>query len=189
MFKILFLTTNQHKMEEARALFSKYNIHVEMLDREKIEIQSEKLEEIVFFALKSIDEKFSYPVMVEDAGLFIKHFNGFPGPYSSYVFKKIGNQGILKLMKGVKERDAYFYSVVGLKTRKGLIKVFTGRVDGKIATEERGERKFGYDPIFIPLGYSSTFAEMEIYEKNRISHRSRAFVQAITWILNNIENI
>lgn len=186
--KVLFLTTNFHKFEEAKKIFSNYNISLRQIDYPKIEIQSDYLEDIVSYALKNI-KVINEPILVEDAGLFINYLNGFPGPYSSYVFKKIGNKGILKLLENVHERNAYFMSVVGLKTRKNVIKIFKGITYGRISRSEKGSRKFGYDPIFIPEGCSKTYAEMSINEKNKTSHRSKAFKKAIDWLINNLDNI
>lgn len=186
--EIFFLTSNKHKYEEARQIAEAYNVSLKLLNLPKIEIQSEKLEDIVNYALLNVKTSIS-PILVEDAGLFIDALKGFPGPYSSYVFKKIGNLGILKLLEGIDHRSASFVSVVGLRTKKGSIVIFKGVTEGHIALSERGSRGFGYDPIFIPKCCSKTYAEMSINEKNEISHRSKAFRKALDWIINNFYDI
>ncbi|MCQ5375520.1 MAG: non-canonical purine NTP pyrophosphatase, partial [Methanomassiliicoccales archaeon] len=102
-----------------------------------------------------------------------KHLKGFPGVYSSYVFKTLGCTGILKLMRDVEDREAYFQCCIGCIIDNKEIMV-SEKVYGRISTEERGEGGFGFDPIFIPEGEIRTFAEMSIEEKNRISHRGKA---------------
>jgi XTP/dITP diphosphohydrolase len=168
MTMIYFLTTNEHKFKEAREIFGRYGLSIERLSRPYREIQGQNLKEVVIEALKSVDER---RVFVEDAGLFIKALKGFPGVYSRYVEDTIGNEGILRLMRDIKDRRAVFRSVVGYKDEE--IKVFEGKVEGTIAYEIRGRGGFGYDPIFLPKGFNKTFAE-DIELKMKISHRRRA---------------
>ncbi|HIP25754.1 MAG TPA: XTP/dITP diphosphatase [Archaeoglobus profundus] len=168
--KILFITSNEGKYKEARSVGEKYRIEVEWLNEEYLEPQSKDLEYIARKSAELLVEKVKKPFFIEDSGLFIEALNGFPGPYSSYVFKTIGNEGILKLMEGIKNRKAYFLSVIAFFDGRE-IKIFKGRVDGVIATEMRGDKGFGFDPIFEYNG--RTFAEMG-EEKNVVSHRSKA---------------
>ncbi len=128
-------------------------------------------------------KKCNLPVIVEDAGLFIKALNGFPGPYSSYVNKTIGVEGILKLMRGIKDRTAYFFSVVAFYDPDiNELEFFYGKVEGEIAEEARGKSGFGFDPIFTPIeGDGRTFAEMGVEEKNKFSHRSKALRKFAKW--------
>ncbi|MEM0332314.1 MAG: non-canonical purine NTP pyrophosphatase, partial [Archaeoglobaceae archaeon] len=111
-------------------------------------------------------------------GLFIEALKGFPGVYSSYVFKTIGNEGILKLMDGITNRRAYFKAVLAYWDGKE-IHIFEGKVEGEIATEIRGSGGFGFDPIF--LYNKKTFAEMGD-EKNEVSHRRRVLEKFFTWL-------
>lgn len=126
------------------------------------------------------------PLVLEDSGLYINALKGFPGPYSSYVFKKIGNEGILKLMRSVKDRTAKFVCVVAFAHPKYGIRLFKGEVKGKISLEVRGSKGFGFDPIFIPEGSNKTFGEMDINEKNMFSHRSKAFKQFFQWLVRHL---
>lgn len=175
--RLFFITTNKHKYLEVKRFLENHGIHVEWINRKYIEIQANTLEEVVEYALRSINlENF----FIEDSGLFIKELKGFPGVYSSYVYKTIGLEGILKLMRNVKNREAYFMSVIGLRL-KNDIKLFKGIVEGYISEEIRGKEGFGYDPIFIPKGYDETFAEN--YEiKNRISHRIKALEEMVKYL-------
>ncbi|GAB6943665.1 XTP/dITP diphosphatase [Vulcanisaeta sp. JCM 14467] len=186
--RIFFVTGNEAKFREASSVLKEFGIDL-LIDKshKKVEIQSDNLEDIVSNALQGIcSDNVSDYYVVEDDGLFINRLNGFPGPYSSYVYKTIGLTGILKLMNDIDDRTAYFKSVVGLCGPKVGIKLFTGVVSGRIAMEPRGTEGFGFDPIFIPEGYDKTFAELGIGIKNRLSHRARAFKSLGNWLLNNL---
>jgi len=175
---IYFITSNMHKYLETRKIFRSHRLELGRISKNYTEIQADALEEVVKEALKRIKRK---KVFIEDAGIFIKALKGFPGVYSRYIEDTIGNHGILRLMRDVKERSAVFKSVVGY--RDAEIKLFNGEVFGSIAFEERGSRGFGYDPIFVPKGYNKTFAED--YElKQRISHRKKAVEKLVKYILS-----
>ncbi|RLF20910.1 MAG: non-canonical purine NTP pyrophosphatase, RdgB/HAM1 family [Thermoprotei archaeon] len=181
--EINFVTGNKHKLEEVKHILEPYGISVKRVTVDKLEIQSNDLCEIAEYSAKIVAERLRIPVVVEDAGLFIEALNGFPGPYSSYVFKTIGNEGILKLMRGVKNRRARFVSAVAYASPNGFVKVFIGVTEGLISIEPRGEYGFGFDPIFIPYeGDGRTFGEMTLDEKSRISHRGKAFRSLAKWL-------
>lgn len=182
---IFFATNNFNKFNEARKVFSEYKIAAGMLRVKTLEIQSESLEEI---AQKSVIEAFrkcNLPVIVEDAGLFIEALKGFPGPYAAYVYKTIGNRGLLQLMEDVKNRNAKFQSALAyLDTELKTPICFNGEVVGEITREERkGDCKsgFGFDPIFKPASSDRTFAEMSVKEKNGYSHRAKALRVFAEW--------
>lgn len=175
MKKIYFATSNDHKLMEAQEIGKKYKILFEKIDVEIEEIKSESIEEIAKQKCLKIYEKIKKPLIVEDAGIFIDALNGFPGTYSAYVHKKIKNIGILKLMEGIENRNAKFISCIAFHDGKNL-KIFRGECKGKIAKEERGDRGFGYDPIFIPdenNELKQTFAE-NFELKKILSHRTIA---------------
>ncbi|WP_291998845.1 XTP/dITP diphosphatase [Caldivirga sp.] len=172
MVILRFVTRNQHKVKEASSILSQYGIGIIMENAiNKVEIQSDSLEEIVTYALRLNCVNW---LVVEDDGLFVDSLNGFPGPYSEYVYRTIGLRGLLRLLQGSVNRSAYFKSVVGLCINNE-VKLFTGIVKGRLSEEPRGSGGFGYDPVFIPDGYDLTFSEMGEELKNKLSHRSRAF--------------
>ena len=180
--RIYFVTTNTSKLEEARKALSEFDIELEMLPQRKSEIQSEKLEEIAEAAAKEIAKSLKVQVVTEDSGLFIHVLNGFPGPYSAYVFKTIGCRGILDLMRDRADRKAEFKAVVAYCGPVQEPRSFVGVVEGKLAREARGTSGFGFDPIFVPLeGDGRTFAEMTLDSKNLYSHRARAFRKFGEW--------
>ncbi|MFQ6055267.1 MAG: XTP/dITP diphosphatase [Methanosarcinales archaeon] len=183
MKEIIFVTGNYNKVEEAREILANANINIVQDKSGYIEIQAEDLEDIAKYGAEYAANKIGKPVIIDDSGLFIDFLNGFPGPYSSYVFKTLGNKGILKLMHDAENRSARFKSVVGFCKPNEKPIVFSGIVKGNIAHEIRGSSGFGYDPIFEVNG--KTFGEMENKEKNKISHRYRAFKKFMEW-LNSI---
>lgn len=182
--QISFITNNFHKLREAKIFLNKYNINVSHIKTNKLEIQSDSFEEIVLSAIETALKEYAFSIIVEDAGLLVKELNNFPGPYSSYVFNTIGNRGIIKLLKGSKEREAEFRSVVAFGNPKCQCICFTGSVSGYISNTERGTHGFGFDPIFIPFeGDGKTLSEMTIEEKNLISHRSISLKKFANWYL------
>ncbi|MEM1605176.1 MAG: XTP/dITP diphosphatase [Fervidicoccaceae archaeon] len=181
MRRIYFATSNKNKFNEASRILEKYGYELVLFSFEKKELQSTDLGEI---ALQSALIAYTYvnaPVVVEDSGLFIKALNGFPGPFSSYVYKTIGVRGVLKLMEGVTDRSAYFEAAVAI-VMPPFERVFKGSVYGRIADSPRGTGGFGFDPIFIPENEDKTFAEMSVEEKNKYSHRARAFEKLGIWL-------
>jgi len=177
-----FVTSNIHKFNEARLILTKYKVATAMLKIEAVEIQDDNLESIAKASATDAVKKCGLPVFVEDAGLFIEALNGFPGPYSSYVYRTIGIKGILKLMENADKREACFQSVVAFSSPEEEPKCFQGKVKGKISMEERGSSGFGFDPIFEPSGgRKKTFAEMTTNEKNEYSHRAKALRKFAEW--------
>ena len=182
---IFFATNNVNKFNEARTVLREHNIAVGMLRIKSLEIQNDSLEEIAKTSAADAFERCHLPLIVEDAGLFIDALNGFPGPYAAYVFRTIGNQGLLKLMQGVRTRKAHFTSAVAYVSADLKSPIcFSGESQGEIAAEERrgdGKSGFGFDPIFKPERSHKTFAEMSITEKNKYSHRASAFHSFAKW--------
>ncbi len=139
------------------------------------EIRSDSLEEIAMEAATAAYKTAKKPVFVEDTGLFITALNEFPGTYSAWALGKLGCNGILKLMHGLEDRTAHFGTCIAYTDGK-IIKTFSGKCDGSIAKEKRGNSGFGYDSIFVPDGYKSTFAE-SISLKNKLSHRYKSLLE------------
>jgi XTP/dITP diphosphohydrolase len=185
--KVLFFATgNIHKFNEARSILSKFGIAVGMLRVKGEELQSDSLREIAQASAREAFKRCRLPVMVEDAGLFIEALNGFPGPYAAYVYKTIGNKGVLKLMEGVEARKAVFRSAIAYCDSNAEVPpvVFEGEAEGEITVNERsGSDKsgFGFDPVFRPSRSMKTFAQMTLEEKNGFSHRAQAVRKFAEW--------
>ena len=181
---VFFATGNIHKFHEARSILTKLDIAVGMLRMKDTEIQSDSLVEIAQESAIDVFRQCGLPVIVEDAGLFIDALKGFPGPYAAYVYKTIGNKGLLKLMQNVENRKARFQSAIAYCDSEKVPLVFEGEAAGKITEEERvgnGKSGFGFDPIFQPSGSANTFAEMSLEEKNGFSHRANAIHKFAEW--------
>lgn len=178
--KLCFVTKNLGKFKEVQDLLKSY-VEVVQTKVKVTEIRSGNLKEVARAKAKEAYRLVGKPLIVEDSGLFIHALNGFPGVVSSEVFKGIGNEGILKLMKGVKDRRAEFRSTIAYCDGKKL-RVFLGSKHGVIANQKKGKFGFGFDPIFIPQGEERTFAQMKLKEKNAISHRAQAVKKFIRWL-------
>lgn len=175
---LAFLTSNRHKFREARAALGPA-VRLEMIPVTKPELQADDLETIARFGAGFAARALGRPVVVEDSGLFVDALKGYPGPYSNFIFRTVGNEGLLKLMDGVKNRKALFRSAVAFAVPRGEPAVFVGEARGLIAREARGKGGFGFDPVFLHRG--RTFAQMGVVEKGAVSHRGRAFRRFGAW--------
>ena len=182
--RILFHTGNKGKFLEASELMTSRGIRLELLGDHKSEIrviepQMSAFNEVAKSKLRQVLEQIGDEfdddwIMVEDSGLLIDELGGFPGPYSSYVYSRIGPNGILRLMDGVETRNARYTASLSV-WNGNEIQSFEGFCEGIIALEPKGDQGFGYDPIFIPIeGDGRTFSEMTKLEKSRLSHRANA---------------
>ncbi len=178
LYDVFFASSNRHKYTEAKKILGNFGIRVGFFQCNLEEIQSNSLNKI---ALKKVQNAFvqcKKPVIIEDDGIFIESLKGFPGPFSSFVFKTIGNNGILKLVSN--NRKAVFQSVIGYHDKHNGSILFKASLEGKISKLSKG-KGWGYDPIFIPNGKKKTFAEL--IEKNTISHRYKALKKFSSWFL------
>ena len=189
--ELVFITSNKHKVKEIRALANSESkdITIAHLDYDYPEFQLDEIETVAEESVNYIrmysEIKEEKPFFIEDSGLTIPALNGFPGPFSAFVFNKIGNFGILKLMvdKDGEERRATFKTVVAFcESKEKAPMLFVGTSEGRIAKAARGDGGFGYDPIFELEGANKTFAEMSREEKNVVSHRGRAFRKLLDYI-------
>ncbi len=182
---VFFATSNVNKFNEARKVLAEFRIAVGMLRVKSLEVQSDSLEEIAKSSVMDAFGNASLPVIVEDAGLFVEALGGFPGPYAAYVYRTIGNRGLLRLMNGVEDRRARFRSVIAYCSKEARSPLcFAGEAIGQITMREmRGDGRsgFGFDPIFEPAGGSKAFAEMSLAEKNGFSHRAMALRKFAEW--------
>ncbi len=173
--QLYFVTGNRGKYEEARRVLAECGVELVMLpSAPKVEIQSMDVREVARWAAYTAYLATGKPVVVEDTGLYIDALNGFPGAFAAQVYKTIGLRGVLRLLEGVEDRRARFVTAVAAVVPPRVVEA-VGIVEGVIVEEPRGSGGFGYDPIFKPLGSDKTFAEMSVEEKNRWSHRGRAF--------------
>lgn len=180
---ILFASSNKNKFEEAEKILAKFDLRLKFFRCNLQEIQAKSLEEVARNKVLQAFSTCSKPVIIEDDGLFIKSLNGFPGPYSSFVFDSIGNKGILKLLSN--ERIASFRSVIAYCEKNFKVDLFSASVLGKISRKEYG-KKWGFDPIFIPYGENKTYSQLK--NKNLISHRYLALQKFANWYLHKMKS-
>lgn len=182
--KIVFASNNAHKLDEIRNILGK---DFEILSLKDIECYDEIPETAPTLAGNALQkaqwvkEKYGYDCFADDTGLMVDCLNGAPGVYSArYAGENVSyDDNVNKLlyeMQDCEKRSAHFSSVICL-LYQGETHYFEGRVDGNILNEKRGINGFGYDPVFLPDGYSKTLAEMESDEKNSLSHRYFASIK------------
>ena len=184
---IFFVSNNIHKYSEIKSILHDRttDLDVNFYKQTIIEIQDDQIEKIAIEKAKSAYNTVKRPIIIEDDGLFINSLNGFPGQYSSYVFKSIGNRGILRLLEGSRDRSAFFKSIF-VYNNGIIVKVFSGQINGKISSTIT-DGGWGYDPIFIPFNnhdnhHNKTFAELsKTNKKNELSHRSIALDKFVKW--------
>ncbi|MBU7023189.1 MAG: XTP/dITP diphosphatase [Theionarchaea archaeon] len=173
---LYFITSNKHKFQEMKKLT---DIPITQKDLSYPELQADTLQEVAEYGINYCYARLMNPCFVEDSGLFCDALSGFPGPYSNYVYRTIGCEGILRLVS--RNRNAHFASVIAYHDGS-RVNLFMGEVAGTLAETMKGEKGFGFDPIFIPDGETRTFAEMETEEKNLYSHRGKAFTAFMSYL-------
>lgn len=186
---LVFATNNAHKITEVRqALKNFYEIKSlkEMGFNRDIPEPYETLEENAQTKSKTIYNKFNIDCFADDTGLEVEALNGAPGVYSARYagpncsFEDNVNK-LLQELKDIENRKARFRTVISL-ILDGTEYYFEGVVNGIITKKRSGNDGFGYDPIFRPNGYDITFAEMNLNEKNKISHRGKAVLKLINFL-------
>ena len=166
------VTSNPGKVKEYWESLASFGIGIEHVKIPYDEIQTSRLEDVVKDGIQRLKASGLEDFIIDDSGMFVNALGGFPGVYSAYVQRTIGNAGILKLMENVIERDANFQCCIGCSIN-GKDMIVTGRCGGVILKKESGTEGFGYDPIFSHDGKRS-FAELPLHEKNEVSHRGLA---------------
>ena len=153
------ITGNDAKINDFQNSLNGPGLDFEIVKGEKPELRSDDPCEIAKTAAKALCERLKKPVVVEDSGLFIEALNDYPGTCTAYIFKRVGLDGILKLMKGISNRKAAYKSAVGYCEPGKEPLCFYGEEEGRIAEKIRGKGGWGHDPIFIPKGKAKTYGE------------------------------
>lgn len=186
--KLVFATNNLNKLKEVQALLPSSIQLVSLADigcKEDIPETSSTIEGNAKQKATYIKEHYGYDCFADDTGLEVEALDGDPGVYSArYAGEaKNANANMNKLLTELKEkenRNAQFKTVIALVKNEELI-LFTGICSGSITKKKTGLGGFGYDPIFLPNGYTQTFAELPLSEKNKIGHRGKAVLQLIEY--------
>ena len=188
-FRLLFATQNKAKYNEVRKMMptkvrlislNHLNFNGDIEETGKNLKQNAKIKSDFIF------KKYGINCFADDTGLEIDSLDGMPGVYSArFAGENCNSQDnikkVWKLLDGYKNTNARFKSVFSLNLN-GKTYFFEGKVDGKIIFKQKGEYGFGYDSIFVPKGYKKTFGELNLVEKNKISHRSQAVKRLIFFL-------
>lgn len=192
--KLVFATNNEHKINEIREMLSDKFILVS-LDQigcnDDIPETSDTIEGNASQKANYIYEKYGLNCFADDTGLEVEALDMAPGIYSArYAGPQRNSEDnidkLLSELDKIKNRKARFRTVISLII-DGKETLFEGIVNGNIIEERKGKKGFGYDPVFQPEGYNLSFAEMDLKEKNKISHRGRAIAK-LTNFLTNLED-
>ena len=194
--KLVFATNNRHKLDEVRAIVGD---KVEVLSlndigcHDDIPETADTLQGNALIKAHYIYEKFGVDCFADDTGLEVEALDGAPGVFSArYAGEECDSeanmQKLLQNLTGKSNRNAQFRTVIALII-KGEEKLFNGIVKGTITEEKRGDSGFGYDPVFVPEGFSESFAQMSGDMKNSISHRYRATLELSNYLKENYEAV
>jgi XTP/dITP diphosphohydrolase len=186
---ICFATNNENKLAEIKNRLGKaYDIislshleHTGELPETHDTLEGNSLEKAQF-----VYEKYKINCFADDTGLLVEALNGEPGVRSARYAGESKNSEdnmdlLLQKLKNTKNRKARFVTVISL-ILNGDVHQFTGEVSGSITEKKTGEKGFGYDPIFMPDGWQKTFAELDLEQKNKISHRGRAVARLVEFL-------
>jgi len=180
MKKLTFITGNAGK---AKYLSDYFHTPVDHLKLDLTEIQSLDLGEVVGDKARRAYEIVGAPVIVEDVALTFKGMKSLPGPLIKWFLETLGNDGLCNLLDNLKDRRAFAEVKFAICDEHGT-HTFTGTMDGTISDHPRGKMGFGWDPIFIPEGYTETWAEMSDDEKHATSMRKIALEKMQKFLKN-----
>lgn len=187
--KLVFASNNQNKIAEIKQMLPKSITLLSLEDigcNEDIPETAETIEGNAILKANYVTQKYGYPCFADDTGLEVEILNGEPGVFSARYAgeQKNANDNMDKLLHNLKDksnRKAQFKTVITLNINNEQ-HLFEGIIKGEIISEKKGSKGFGYDPIFIPEGFSTTFAEMEMSEKAKLSHRGIATRKLISFL-------
>lgn len=201
MKALVIASKNKGKIKEFKQLFGAYGIQVKSLidfpeGIKDVEETGTTFEANARLKAEEIAAVLGMPVLADDSGLVIHALDGRPGVYSArYAGEPTddakNNEKVLDEMKDIQasDRQAYFNCVLALAIPDGETIFFNGKCEGEITKVPVGENGFGYDPIFIPNGFDATMGQLKDDEKNKISHRYKALVQAQEWLEKHAEKV
>ena len=187
--ELVFATHNSNKFKEIEAMLPD---HISLLSlddigcTEDIAETADTIDGNAILKAEYVRHRYGYNCFADDTGLEVDALAGSPGVYSARYDgdQKDDKANVAKLLEQLKDKEsrkAHFKTVIALNLKNNE-NLFTGICEGKIIEERRGEKGFGYDPVFVPNGYDRTFAEMEMKEKAEISHRGKAFKALIDYL-------
>jgi XTP/dITP diphosphohydrolase len=165
MKKITLVTGNWAKLVNTQNKLKPYGIEVDNIKMETVEIQADTAEEVAAYSAKYAADKLKKNILKIDSGLYVESLKGFPGPYTHYCEDTIGNAGLLKMMKGEKNRKAEFREALAYCEYGKEPVVFSSITKGRVALKESGEHGWSWDFVFIPDGKRVTLGHFEDEER------------------------
>lgn len=186
---LCFATNNIHKVKEIQALVGNAHQLLSLRDvgcEEELAEEQDTIEGNSLQKAQYVYDHYQVACFADDTGLEVEALNGEPGVYSARYAGEQRNaednmQLLLKNLKDKSNLNARFRTVITLITPKGTHQ-FEGILNGTITFDKRGTQGFGYDPVFVPEGYQQTLAELDLIEKNKISHRARAIQKLVLFL-------
>lgn len=166
--EITYVTGNKMKVLGAKTFLEPLGFTINQKKIDCPEIQADEIEEVAKFSSKYASNELKCNVLKNDSGLIIPALNNFPGPYTKYAEETIKEDGILKLMKDINDRECYFIEVLAYTEYNKEPVTFKSITRGKIAYEKSGKYGWGYDYIFIPDGQTKTLASFEDEERIKL---------------------
>lgn len=185
MKKITYVTGNWAKIDSAKQILEPLGFTIDNVKMDTLEIQADDVIEVAKYSAKWASEKLKCSTIKNDSGLFVEALNGFPGVYTHYVDDTLGEDGLLKLMEGIENRNAYFKEAIAYCEYGKEPVVFVGITKGKIAKEKSGTYGWSWDFIFIPDGEDKTLGNFP--DKERWKFWSLDAYTELANYLNNLE--
>ena len=190
--RLVIASHNQGKVDEITALLAPFAINTvsaAALGIAEPEETGDSFEANAALKAEAAVAASGLPAIADDSGLVVCELRGAPGIYSARWAGpakdfRVAMQRVHREL-GDRDRSAQFVAVLALAWPDGDLELFRGEVAGKLVWPPRGERGFGYDPIFVPAGGVATFGEIDPAQKHRISHRARAFAKLVDGCLRN----
>ena len=183
MKEITLVTGNRYKIINTTNKLKPFGIKVNSINIDTIEIQADTAEEVAAYSAKYASDLLKKDVLKVDSGLYVKSLNGFPGPYTHYCGDTITEDGLLKIMEGMKDRTAEFREALAYCKYGEEPVVFSSVTKGRIALKQSGKHGYIWDLIFIPKGKRKTLANFEDKERFELWDDS-AYNQLGEYLLN-----
>lgn len=191
--KIVVATKNKGKIEEIKNMFKKLDVEILSIDYDDVEENGKTFEENSLIKAKSVKKLTPYAVISDDSGLCIEELDNWPGINTARIFPDLKTYDLkCKKMietlneKKLENRNAHFVSVITFIDYDGNVYQFRGETKGYIENELLGENGHGYDPIFFSYELNKTFGQAKMEEKEKVSHRGRAFSKLYDFLLNKM---
>ena len=182
--KITFVTGNFKKIAQAKQFLEPLGIEVNSIKMNPVKIQANSVEEVASYSVKYLSEELKTNVIKSETGLMVEALNGFPSAYTNYASDTIGENGLLKLMKDVENRNACFIQALAFCEYGKESVVFKSFTEGTISKRKSGKYGWGWDYIFIPKGETKTLGSFKDEKRIKL-FKDSGFKQLVEYLKNN----